>query len=59
MENKSGKHQCMLLPNGMTCGDCIDFDWCSMAYLVKPERTSCHFEPIRFRAKGKGGNGNG
>ena len=56
---KNCKRQCMLLPNGMTCGDCINFDWCSMAYSVKPEYTSCGFEPIRFRAKGKGGNGNG
>ena len=56
---KNCKHQCMLLPNGMTCGDCINFDWCSMAYSVKPEYTSCDFEPIRFRAKENGGNGNG
>ena len=48
---KNCKHQCMLLPDGMTCGDCINFDWCGKAYGVKPEYTSCDFEPIRFRAK--------
>ena len=48
---KNCKRQCMLLPNGMTCGDCINIDWCSKACGIKPERTSCHFEPIRFKAK--------
>lgn len=28
-------------------------EWHIMAYQVKPERTSCHFEPIRFKAKEK------
>lgn len=48
---KNCKHQCMFLPDGMTCGDCINFDWCSMAYSVKSEYTSCDFEPIRFKVK--------
>ena len=56
---KNCKHQCMFLPAGMTCGDCINIDWCSKVYGVKPEYTSCDFEPIRFRAKGKEGNDNG
>lgn len=50
---KNCKHQCMLLPDGMTCGDCINIDWCSKVYGVKPEYTSCDFEPIRFKAKEK------
>lgn len=50
---KNCKHQCMFLPDGMTCGDCINFDWCSKVYGIKPEYTSCDFEPIRFKAKEK------
>lgn len=37
----------------VTCGDCAHIDWCGKVYGVKPERTSCHFEPIRFKAKEK------
>lgn len=52
---KNCKHQCMKLPEGMTCWDCANFGWCSVAYGIKPEYTSCDFEPIRFKAKsGKG-----
>ena len=50
---KNCKRQCMLLPGDMTCGDCAHIDWCGKVYVVKPERTSCHFEPIRFKAKEK------
>jgi hypothetical protein len=50
---KNCKRQCMLLPGDMTCGDCAHIDWCGKVYGVKPERTSCHFEPIRFKAKEK------
>lgn len=50
---KNCKHQCMFLPDRMTCGDCINIDWCSKVYGVKPRNTSCDFEPIRFKAKGK------
>lgn len=41
----------MDLPDGKTCGDCRNVDWCMMAYGVKPENTSCDFEPIRFKPK--------
>ena len=41
----------MDLPDGKTCGDCKNVDWCMTAYGVKPEKTSCHFEPIRFKQK--------
>lgn len=50
---KNCKRQCMKLPKGMTCGDCANFSWCGVAYGVKPEYTSCDFEPIRFKAKEK------
>lgn len=51
---KNIKHcnrQCMRLPDGMTCGDCAHIDWCSKVYGIKPEYTSCDFEPIRFRQR--------
>ena len=50
---KNCKHQCMFLPDGMTCGDCINIDWCSKVYGIKPGYKSCDFEPIRFKAKEK------
>ena len=56
---KNCKRQCMKLPKGMTCGDCANFRWCGVAYGVKPEYTSCDFEPIRFKAKVKGSVENG
>lgn len=48
---KNCQRQCMNLPAGKTCADCRNVDWCMMAYGVKPENTSCDFEPIRFREK--------
>lgn len=45
------QRQCMDLPTGKTCADCINVDWCTKVYGVKPENTSCDFEPVRFRAK--------
>ena len=56
---KNCKHQCMFLPDGMTCGDCINIDWCSKVYGIKHQYTSCDFEPIRFKAKVKGSAENG
>jgi hypothetical protein len=56
---KNCKRQCMKLPKGVTCGDCANFSWCGVAYGVKPEYTSCNFEPIRFKAKVKGSVDNG
>lgn len=48
---KHCQRQCMYLPEGKTCADCAHIDWCKMAYGVKPESTSCHFEPIRFKER--------
>lgn len=56
---KNCKHQCMFLPDGMTCGDCINIDWCSKVYGIEHQYTSCDFEPIRFKAKVKGSVDNG
>lgn len=41
----------MKLPGGKTCGNCQHVDWCTKVYGVKPENTSCGFEPIRFKLK--------
>lgn len=48
---KHCQRQCMKLPDGKTCADCDSVGWCKMAYGVKPQNTSCHFEPIRFKQK--------
>lgn len=48
---KNCQRQCMKLPDGKTCGDCDSVGWCKMTYGVKPQNTSCHFEPIRFKQK--------
>ena len=45
------KHQCMRLPDGKTCADCIHVERCTMMFGAKPENTSCGFEPIRFKEK--------
>ena len=43
------KRQCMDLPTGKTCNDCLHTTWCVKAYGVKRESTHCHFEPIQFK----------
>lgn len=43
------KHQCMYLPEGKTCADCVHVKRCTLMFGAKPENTSCDFEPIRFR----------
>lgn len=48
---KNCQRQCMKLPDGKTCGACQHVDWCVKVYGVKPENTSCDFEPIRFKSK--------
>ena len=52
-DRKNCQRQCMKLPAGKTCSDCWHFDWCKVAYGVKPENTSCDFEPVRFVHKSK------
>lgn len=50
---KHCRHQCMYLPEGKTCSDCVHIERCTflMGTRVKPQNTSCDFEPIRFREK--------
>lgn len=48
---KNCKRQCMYLPDGKTCADCVHVERCTLMFGAKPENTSCGFEPIRFRAK--------
>lgn len=48
-KKKNCRHQCMFLPDGCTCADCVNVNWCMKAYGIKPENTMCDFEPIRFR----------
>lgn len=48
---KNCKQQCMNLPDGKTCADCQHVGWCTKVYGVKPENTSCDFEPVRFKQK--------
>lgn len=43
------KRQCMYLPEGKTCADCVHVKRCTLMFGAKPENTSCDFEPIRFR----------
>lgn len=45
------RHQCMNLPDGYTCADCVHDDWCFVTFGVLPDSTSCDFEPIRFKAR--------
>ena len=42
-------HQCMELPNGMTCAACVHLRRCAAVFGAKPENTHCDFYPIRFK----------
>ena len=48
------KHQCMALPEGKKCGDCLHYQLCSKLFGAKTENLHCDFEPIRF-VDGKAG----
>lgn len=43
------RHQCMELPEGMTCGQCVHVYRCSSIFGCNPESTVCDFYPIRFQ----------
>ena len=55
-KRKICKHQCMYLPEGKTCSDCVHVKRCTALWGAKPENTSCNFEPIRFAEKPKVGD---
>lgn len=46
--SKNCKSQCMDLPEGKTCANCVNIDWCEKVYGVKETNTKCDFEPVRF-----------
>ena len=43
------KRQCMELPDGKTCNDCIHVERCVTMFGAKRDNTSCGFEPIRIK----------
>lgn len=45
------KRQCMQLPDGKTCADCIYVERCTLMFGAKSENTNCGFEPIRFKER--------
>lgn len=45
------KYQCMDLPNGKTCADCMHSEKCAMMFHGNPQNKRCGFEPIRFKQK--------
>ena len=45
------KRQCMQLPDGKTCADCIHVERCTLMFRAKSENTNCGFEPIRFKER--------
>lgn len=48
------KRQCMDLPKGKTCADCVNVVKCTTMFGAKAENTYCGFEPVRFREKKQG-----
>jgi hypothetical protein len=42
---------CMVLPQGMTCGDCVHIHRCKAIYGHVEQDTECDWFPRRFRAK--------
>lgn len=42
------KRQCMQIPGGKTCADCVHAERCIGMFGATPEDTSCGWEPIRF-----------
>lgn len=48
---QNGRLQCMDLPAGKTCADCIHVKGCMTIFGAEPENTSCGWEPVHFREK--------
>lgn len=49
--NKKCNDQCMQLPAGKTCADCIHVKRCTTIFGAKAENTMCGFEPVRFKER--------
>lgn len=41
--------QCMQLPAGKKCADCVHVVRCTTMFGVKQTNTTCDFYPVRFR----------
>lgn len=50
---KNCKHQCLGLPKGKTCGDCVHFKRCNAIFSSYETRAWCGWAPIRFKEKVK------
>ncbi len=50
------RRQCMRLPDGKTCGDCVHVEKCVAMCGARRENTSCGFEPVRFVLNRQEGN---
>lgn len=46
---KDCKRQCMDLPDGKTCADCLHAERCIEMFGATPDKTKCGWEPIRFK----------
>lgn len=42
---------CMELPQGKTCGDCVNFRHCQAFYAHQADDTYCDFYPRRYRER--------
>ena len=45
------RRQCMYIPQGKHCSDCVNVEKCVTMFGAKRENTSCGFEPVRFVEK--------
>lgn len=45
------KRQCMNLPSGKHCSDCVSVERCVKMFGAKERNTFCGFEPVRFVEK--------
>jgi hypothetical protein len=47
-KNGNCKRQCMDIPDGLYCADCVHVDRCVLMFGATPDSRKCVFEPIRF-----------
>jgi hypothetical protein len=48
-----GQHAgaCMMLPDGLTCADCVHVYRCTSMFGAEPENDHCQFHPRRFQPR--------